>query len=58
MRKRQLLSAMLTVLAAIAATLAIAACGGESKKGSEAISTSTTHSQGLQKKEKSKGGHY
>lgn len=55
MRKRPLLSAILTALAAGAATLAIAACGGESKGGSNESkpSTSTTHSEGLKKKPKS-----
>lgn len=59
MRKRPL-TAMLTVLAALGASLTIAACGGKSSETEEGSTTTSSHSSGshLQKKETEKPGTY
>jgi ABC-type glycerol-3-phosphate transport system substrate-binding protein len=56
--RRRPLTAMLTALAALAASLSIAACGGKEKASGQETSTKTTSSSSLKAKGTEKKSSY
>lgn len=56
--RKRLATTMLTLLAALGSTAAIAGCGGKSSSESEKAETTTSHSSGLHKKQVEKKAGY